>query len=99
MKRVVAKHEPYTNGHLVRVFNEAAAQGSPTIRVIEKDGTYYALEGSHRLYVAHTLGLEPNLVVEIPELDEDRNDYWERVSKDLPVYEFDRVHVLRLDAF
>lgn len=99
MKRVYAKHEPYTDGHLGEVAADMEVAGSPTIRVIEHAGVYYALEGSHRLAIAHALGVEPKLVVEIPELDCARDEYWDRVAATLPVYEFNYVHVLKLEEF
>lgn len=96
MKTVYAKHEPYTNGHIGLVADELDHAGPPTIRVIEQNGAYYALEGSHRLYLAHQRGLIPKLVVMKPELGEDLDTFWNRVSPDLPRYDFDHAFVLNL---
>lgn len=99
MKVVYAKHAPYLNGHLEIVNDDMNNAGTPTIRVIEQDGDYYALEGSHRLYLAHQKGLIPKLVVLKPELGEDLDVFWTRVSPNLPRYEFEHAFVMELEAF
>ena len=100
MTEVYAKHEPYwETGHLARVVSEMETQGSPTIRVIQRDGKYYALEGSHRLAAAHFLGVEPKLVEEITDIDGTTEEFWDRISAGLPCYSFGRVRLLRLADF
>jgi hypothetical protein len=37
--------------------------GPPTIRVVDCGDHYQALEGSHRLAAAHTLGITPRLLI------------------------------------
>lgn len=99
MIAVRPKHEPYTTGHLADVTADMRTAGAPTIRVVEVGGVYYAIEGSHRLAAAEYLGLEPRLVVEIPEMDETCDEFWTRVSSTLPVVKFEHVHVLKLESF
>jgi len=62
-------------------------------------GDFYALEGSHRLAVAHHRGEIPKLVVEIEEVDALPSDHWGRVAVNLPVYEFEHSMVLDLGEF
>lgn len=71
--------------------------GQPTIRVMEYGGELFALEGSHRLCAAHLAGIEPKLVVEIPEVDFpiDR----QKIIDKLPIYDFEHAHVLWLRRF
>lgn len=100
-KIVRAKHEPYfETGHLAHVIEEMRTQGPPTIRVmLQPDGTYHALEGSHRVAAAHYLGLEPKLVVEIPECGDELERFWSTITDRLPVYEFPSIFVLKLSDF
>ena len=95
MKRVYAKHLPYTNGHYAKVFHDMEVAGEPTIRVLEYKGKYCAVEGSHRIAACHDHGLIPKLVVLKEDL-EGRDDYWDKVLAGLPFYDFDHVMVLNL---
>lgn len=96
MKTVYAKHEPYyETGHLGEVVEEMKLTGPPTIRVMEFDGGFYAVEGSHRLAAAYHLGLEPKLVI-LPEDDEGLDSYWARVANTLPSYDYKFAHILDL---
>jgi hypothetical protein len=99
MRTVYAKHEPYEDGQLANVVEEMRIQGPPTVRVVERDGLYFALEASHRLAAAHHLGIQPRLVVVTPEADETLETFWARVAPQLPIYDFPCVHVLHLAAF
>lgn len=99
MRTVYAKHEPYEDGQLAEVLQEMRVLGAPTIRVIERDGLFFALEGSHRLAAAHELGIEPNLVVLTPDAGEDLETFWGRIAPGLPLYDFESVQVLHLAAF
>jgi hypothetical protein len=61
--------------------------GTPTIRVVEYRGDYYATEGSHRLYAAHYLGLVPKLVVSQPDRDDPSGEEFLDVARTrLPHY-------------
>jgi len=99
MKTVYAKHEPYENGHLGKVVNDMIVAGQPTIRVVEQNGSYYALEGSHRLAAAYQMGIEPKLVIQIEDCDEGLNEFWEKISSTLPRYDFEAVYVMNLNNF
>lgn len=95
MKTIYAKHEPYENGHLGEVVDEMKLTGAPTIRVIEFEGGFYAVEGSHRLASAFHLGLEPKIVI-LPEDSEGLTEYWARIAKTLPSYDYKFCHILDL---
>lgn len=95
MKKIYAKHEPYENGHLGDVVSEMKLTGPPTIRVIEFDGGFYAVEGSHRLASAYHLGLEPKIVI-MPQDSEGLDEYWARVARTLPSYDYKFVYILDL---
>ncbi len=99
MKSIYAKHEPYTDGHYDEVMREMEVQGQPTIRCVERNGNLYALEGSHRLAVAFSSGVEPKVVVLTQDADEGLDAFWDRVAPNLPRYDFDRVHVLDMRRF
>jgi len=49
--------------HLDAVIASMRGMGAPTIRVVDCGDHYMALEGTHRLHAAQTLGLAPRLVV------------------------------------
>lgn len=99
MKRVFAKHLPYEDGHLGEVSNDMDVYGAPTIRVMKVNNDYYALEGSHRLAVAHYRGEIPKLVIEIEDKDSLPDHHWLSVAKTLPLYEFTKAMVLDLNNF
>lgn len=99
MKVVYAKHEPYKDGNLGLVNDELELAGPPTIRVIKRGDEYFAVEGSHRLYLCHKKGIIPKLVSLIPDLPEDMDEYWNSIIKDLPRYEFDHVLVLDMEEW
>lgn len=94
MTTVFAKHEPYDTGHLGDVVEEMRLTGAPTIRVMEVDGGYAALEGSHRLAAAHYLGLGPKLIQLEP--DSPSSISWDRVLPTLPAYEWEEGKCLLL---
>lgn len=54
--------------HLNAVVDKMITLGAPTIKCVHVEGDlYYALEGSHRLFAAQRLGLQPELdIVELP---------------------------------
>lgn len=92
--RIFAKHPPYQDGHLEEVALDMVHAKEPTIRVVEFEGEFYALEGSHRLALAHEYGLVPKIII----LDADLvgcDDFYRRIRDTLPVYEFE--HVLKLE--
>jgi hypothetical protein len=55
-RTIYAPHPPIPK-HLAEVIAEMRRLGSPTIRVYDAGDHDVALEGSHRLAAAHTLGL------------------------------------------
>lgn len=60
--RIQLVHDHYDADHLAAVTAEMRERGAPTIRAVDTgDGTYAALEGSHRLRAAVALGLEPEI--------------------------------------
>lgn len=63
---IIAINKP-ENDHLEAVKAYMAEHGAPTIKAVydEANGSWVALEGSHRLAAAHALGLP----VEIDEVD------------------------------
>lgn len=96
--RIFAKHPPYKDGHLGEVALDMEHAGSPTIRVVRFEGEFYALEGSHRLALAHENGLVPKIVL----LDADSegcDDFYRRIRTTLPVYEFEHVLLLEESTF
>lgn len=100
--RIFAKHPPYKDGHLGEVALDMEHAGAPTIRVVRFDGAFYALEGSHRLALAHENGLVPKIVVLDPDADpatDGCDDFYRKVRSTLPVYEFDHVLVLEEKTF
>ncbi len=99
MKTVFAKHLPYKDGHLARVSAEMDAAGIPTIRVMKRGDLYFALEGSHRLFLCWERGIEPKLVIETIDTDPTLESYWQRIAATLPRYDFKHVQVLDLAAF
>ena len=86
--RVFAKHDPYWDTmHVSAVIEYMRAAGTPTIRVVEYHGDYYATEGSHRLYAAHMLGLVPKWVIEPPDRTDPTDEaFLEIVKSRLPHY-------------
>ena len=62
MTTIYAIHAPTPN-RLAVVTAEMQTMGAPTIEVVDCGDYYQALEGSHRLAAAHSLGLTPTLVV------------------------------------
>ncbi len=97
---VYAKHPPYWDGHLAKVAHDMEVAGTPTIRVVQRAlKVFFALEGSHRLFLAHEQGHVPKLVTQEEELGEDCDTFWQRVAPTLPCYEFPLVRVLNLSSF
>ena len=86
--KVYAKHDPYFDtGHAGEVIDEMKVLGPPTINVVDWRGELYAVEGSHRLFAAHFLGLIPNLIISYPErYDSTDEEFWSRLSTRLPHY-------------
>ncbi len=99
--RIFAKHPPYKDGHLGEVALDMVHHGSPTIRVMKFEDEYFAIEGSHRLFLAHELGLVPKiLILESDNKDnEDVDNFYRKIRTTLPVYEFDHVLVLEEKTF
>lgn len=65
MSVVVAPlHYHVTPGRLVRTAEEMGRRGSPVVRAFwdEKEGVWLAMEGTHRLLVAHAMGVVPVMV-------------------------------------
>jgi hypothetical protein len=89
MIKIYAKHLPYfETGHLGEVVAEMRKLGRPTIRVVEYDGDFFAVEGSHRLAAAHYLKLTPKLYVLKQDSGSNSHMFWANVKEELPVYEF-----------
>ena len=70
---VILPHAHFEADHLASVIAEMAVLGAPTIKAIDCGDHYVALEGSHRLRAAHTLGIEPifNLIDYVAEAETD----------------------------
>ncbi len=94
MKRIYAKHLPYTNGHYGKVFDEMEITGEPTIRVIDYKGKLCAIEGSHRLAACHEQGMIPKIVILKMDIEMDMEDHWDRVVDTLPFYDFSHAYTL-----
>ena len=95
MTTVLAKHEPYGDGHLGDVADTMQHAGPPTIRCVRYGAHLVALEGSHRLHAAHDAGLIPRVV--ILAADSGGCDaFCEKALARLPALEFP--HVLCLDV-
>lgn len=62
MTTIYAIHAPQPE-RLVEVEADMRRLGQPTIQVVDRGDYYMALEGSHRLAAAHSLGIEPMLEV------------------------------------
>ncbi len=89
MIKIYAKHLPYfETGHLGEVIAEMREMGRPTIRAVEYDGDYFAVEGSHRLAAAHYLKLTPELRILKQDSGSNSHEFWFKIKKELPVYEF-----------
>lgn len=85
--RVYAKHEPYTDGHLGKVWASMQELGVPAIEVVEWRGDYFAVEGSHRLACAFEEGICPDLIITVPDLTgPEAEAFWDEAKKRLPCY-------------
>lgn len=64
--RVALLHNHYSEQHLADVTTEMLTLGAPRIRAIYDPcyGMYIALEGSHRLRAAQSLGITPIMIVQ-----------------------------------
>ena len=89
-----AKHKPYEDGRLGEVGLDMDHAGAPTIRCLEIDGEFYAIEGSHRLAQAHERGLIPKIIVLEPDLPGTP-----RKPNGLPRYDFPDIWILREKNF
>jgi len=94
MRRIYAKHLPYTNGHYGKVFNEMELTGEPTIRVVQYKEKLCAIEGSHRLASCHEQGLIPKIVILKIDIEQEMEDHWDKVAETLPHYDFEFINVL-----
>lgn len=100
MITIIAKHLPYYDGHLGEVMREMEHAGPPTIRAIEYQGKFFALEGSHRLASAYMTGLIPKVILVEVDCDDGCQTFFQRVdqemhARELPEYTFDHLLVLR----
>ena len=93
LTRIYAKHPPYRDGHLGRVAHDMEIAGAPTIRAIWYKGELFALEGSHRLALAHERGIPPKVIILDPDVT-GAEEFFDAVRGTLPVYEWE--HVLAL---
>jgi len=101
MTKIYAKHLPYGDGHLEEVRAEMELAGVPTIRCIRYKEGIFALEGSHRLALAHSQGVIPKIFILNAE-DETAGScdgFYDRVIAILPVYDFAHVLVLSENDF
>ena len=99
MRKVFAKHLPYTDGHVGKVTADMEVFGSPTIRVMKFDRKLFALEGSHRLAIAHEKDIVPKLVIQEEDESLIPDGHWKKVAKTLPKYLFKECLVLDLNVF
>lgn len=97
--RIYAKHLPYEDGHLEKVSLDMEHAGDPTIRVISFENNFIALEGSHRLFLAHKYGLVPKIIILEPDVDMGADTRYRDLMKTLPHYDFDYVLKLHEKAF
>jgi hypothetical protein len=93
---IYSKHLPYTDGHLARIVDEMQYTGAPTLRVSKFRDKLFALEGSHRLAACHALGLEPKLVILEHDCDDTLDEFYDKVSRALPAYEFTHAYILEV---
>lgn len=98
LTRIYAKHPPYRDGHLGRVAHDMDLAGAPTIRAIRFGGELFALDGSHRLALAHERGVPPKVIILEPDAA-GCEEFFERVRGSLPAYDFDYVLALEEVAF
>jgi hypothetical protein len=91
MRRIYAKHEPYTDGHIGKVADDMELCGEPTIRCVEFKNDLFAIEGSHRLYLAHRNNLIPKIILLEPDLEGLGEEYYLNLKATLPFYDFEYV--------
>ena len=72
--------------------------GAPTIRCVQFDDKYFAVEGSHRLAAAYILGLCPKIVVLRQESGE-LEDHWRKVAETLPSYDYEHLMIFNFEKF
>jgi len=74
---------------LAIVKNEMAALGAPTINVIDCGDYYMAMDGSHRLAAAASLGINPVLIVHAQDemIDISGYDFFDAANFSGTVYE------------
>lgn len=95
MKKVYAKHLPYTNGHYADVYHEMTLNDGPIIRAVKVGDDYCAIEGSHRIAACHDLGKDLRLLVVTPDAKDGLDDsHWNAIKSTLPCYEFEHVFVM-----
>jgi hypothetical protein len=84
---VYAIHAPQAE-RLEAVKADMMRLGRPTLRVIDCGDHYMALEGSHRLAVAHELGIRPEFVVfdQDDEIDITGFDWYDAANWDRAAY-------------
>ncbi|MEM1149033.1 MAG: hypothetical protein AAGI03_00540 [Pseudomonadota bacterium] len=70
---IYAIHAPEAD-KLEAIIAKMKKLGAPTIQVVDCGNYFMALEGSHRIAAAHSLGLEPELIV-YEQDDEARHSY------------------------
>lgn len=99
MTKVYAKHLPYEDGHLAKVYLEMILSGTPTLSAVRFRGELFLLEGSHRAACANELGLIPKLIVFEPDFTSEEDKYYNRIKDTLPVYEFDHVLIMNVKDF
>jgi len=99
MTKIYAKHLPYGDGHLEEVRAEMELAGVPTIRCIRYKGEIFALEGSHRLALAHSQGIIPKIFIMNDDAAGTCEEFYDRVIPTLPVYNFPYVLALSEDDF
>jgi hypothetical protein len=98
MTIIFAKHEPYDDGHLGRVAFDMDVMGPPTIKAIRFGNELYALEGSHRLALAHHHKIIPKVIILEPDIA-GCDDFFERIRDTLPKYEFEYLLILEEKLF
>ena len=84
--------------HLIRVKKRMEQLGPPTIRVIKINGRYYALEGSHRIAAAISLGYPINFNYVSASERVVVTDGWTDLKTGMPLVDITAGEVVRIAA-